>query len=207
MIKTVIFDLDNTLYNENDFVYAGFKHVTDEFFAGSLGVYTKLCELHKITSASHKIFDILMKEMGIFSKEKVMEMAYAYRTNLPHIECFSWVKPLFIDLRLSGNTIGLITNGRTMPQYNKIISLGLRKHVDKYLICDILDFKYWKPHPLSYRMMSQWLNVKPENCLYIDDNCTNVDAAVELGMQGICSKNPDDIPKAIKKVMNEKNMG
>jgi putative hydrolase of the HAD superfamily len=212
MIKAVIFDLDNTLYNENKFVHSGFKYVTSKYFDGSKNIYKKLCALYdksnqcKITSASHKIFDQLLLELGTYSKEKVMDMTYAYRFHTPLIELYSWVQPFLIELRAKHIKIGILTNGKTMPQYNKINKLSVQKFIDRYLICDILDFKYWKPHPLPYKILLNQLGIKPNQTIYVDDNKENIEIALEIGMHSILCKNNEELPNMIRGKINE-NMG
>jgi putative hydrolase of the HAD superfamily len=59
--------------------------------------------------------------------------------------------------------------------------LGIRNHIDR--IVDVRDVNYEsKPQPAAYRRICDLLNVRPEECLLVEDNIRNLCPAKALGM-------------------------
>jgi HAD superfamily hydrolase (TIGR01509 family) len=173
-------------------------------FDGSQEVYNKLWDIylghcrHGKNDGSYNIFKTFLDESGIYSSKKEMEMVYLYRIHFPKIALYPWVVPLFDELKERGLSIGVITNGRATVQLNKLKALNVLKHTDKYIVCDVLGEKYYKPFPTAYRILLDWMNMEPHQCLYVDDLQENVNASMQLGMEGIRVVCVDDVPKAIK---------
>jgi FMN phosphatase YigB (HAD superfamily) len=62
--------------------------------------------------------------------------------------------------------------------YTEIFSL-----IDECMISG--EVKILKPHKSIFRYALQKWNLKPEECLFVDDNRVNIHAAIEVGMKGI----------------------
>jgi putative hydrolase of the HAD superfamily len=199
MIKSIIFDLDNTLYRESDYVHSGLMHVTSQLYSGTLTVFNKMMKLY--TSGSKQIFGDFLRDSGTYSREKEMEMVYLYRSHVPKIKPFTWVVPFLKELGDKKISTGILTNGRAIQQSNKLKALGILNYVDRYIIADIMGEKNWKPYPMPYKIMMSWLVTRPEECLYVDDCGENLIAATSLGMQGLKFGNNEDIPKKLKELI------
>lgn len=61
------------------------------------------------------------------------------------------------------------------------------------------EVKYIKPEPQIYQLLLQKHQLKARECLFIDDNSANVEAAIKLGMNGIIFENPEQLLIALKK--------
>ncbi len=57
-----------------------------------------------------------------------------------------------------------------------------------------------KPQPIIYRMFFQRFGLEPAECLFIDDVKTNVDAAIQCGMDSwwFCTGNTEDLKKFLE---------
>ena len=55
--------------------------------------------------------------------------------------------------------------------------------IDNYVVSS--SVKLAKPEPAIYKLLLSKYNLKPEECVFIDDRKDNVDAAKALGMSGI----------------------
>ena len=55
--------------------------------------------------------------------------------------------------------------------------------IDNYVVSS--HVKLAKPEPAIYQLLLSKYNLKPEECVFIDDRKDNVDAAISLGMSGI----------------------
>lgn len=83
-----------------------------------------------------------------------------------------------------------------IPMHKKIYSL-----FDKDLV--ILSFKHEvrKPQKAIYEIYLKKAGVLPKNCLFIDDNLDNVEAAQKLGINAIQYKNPRQLKADLKKYL------
>lgn len=57
--------------------------------------------------------------------------------------------------------------------------------------------KIIKPNPEIYKRLLNRYNLKAENCIFIDDNAANVEAARALGMEGIVFVSPLSLKKQL----------
>lgn len=55
-----------------------------------------------------------------------------------------------------------------------------------------------KPDPRIYRLAASLAGVRPERCLFVDDNEQNVAAATALGMQGVHFHGAADLERALE---------
>lgn len=159
-IRGVIFDLDDTLYNEIDYVKSGFqavaRHLDDE------ELYPKLLEAFR---RGEKPFDTVVPNE---EKEACLEV---YRIHFPEIHLEDDTVSLLKRLRDNNIKIGIITDGRPEGQRNKIRALGLEDLVDDIIITDELGGpQFRKPCDLSFRIMQKRWLLPFSSLLYIGDN-------------------------------------
>lgn len=129
-IKGVIFDLDDTLYSEKEYVKSGYKAVS-EYLGGG---YEE--QLWKFFEEGKPAIDELLKELGRESEKK--QTLAIYRKHKPKIHLYDGVVSLLNYLRCKGIKVGIITDGRPEGQRNKIDMLKLKELVDDIIITDEL---------------------------------------------------------------------
>lgn len=192
--KAIIFDLDDTLYNERDYVKSGYQEVA-KYLVQNV-VNEKCCqqqiadELYKYFEEGKPAFDTWLLKNGIDScvKEKCIQI---YREHMPNIQLATCHKTLLLKLRNEGKQIGIITDGRGQGQRNKIQALGLYELVDEVIITDELAGKadvtrFRKPNSLAFQIMQQRLNVEYSEMIYVGDNIhKDFQAPFMLGMMPI----------------------
>lgn len=170
IIKAVIFDLDDTLYNEREFVYEGFKEVCG-FLSQKYGVSKEnlFQETKRILNAygRGKVFDVLQEKYGF--NEDVKKLVEVYRNVKPNLKLYEDGEEILNYLKEKVLT-GIITDGKASVQWNKINSLELKKYVDKIIVTDEYGRDYWKPHKYSYRSMLKYFKCNPEEAVYVGDN-------------------------------------
>ncbi|AGB42119.1 haloacid dehalogenase superfamily enzyme, subfamily IA [Halobacteroides halobius DSM 5150] len=172
MIKAIIFDLDDTLYHELEYVKSGFRavsnYIADKYPISSEGFYKVLLSILK-KEGRGQTFDLALEEFGLSLKE-VPEMVNLYRIHQP--ESFR----LYPDAerafnRLSGDyKLGLITDGISKVQWNKIEALGIKDRFDYILVSDDHGRENRKPAPFLYQKMIEEFEVSPQEAVYIGDN-------------------------------------
>jgi len=182
----VVFDLDDTLYPERAFVQSGFRavarYVEQECAAN---VYSALC---KIWDAGDR--DPLGKitaEFGLPGPKS--ELIEIYRTHIPELTLVANVKELLSTLRTAGHAIGIMTDGRSSTQRNKIRMLGLDAWAEDILISE--EFGSAKPAERNYRHFEGRFP-RRKFAFVGNDPAKDFVTANRLGWQTICILDPGD---------------
>lgn len=190
-IKGVIFDLDDTLYSEKEYVRSGYKTVSDLLGGG----YEE--KLWSFFEAGKPAIDELLKEIGRESERDAA--VQAYRSHKPEIHLYPGVTEMIAELKSRGIKVGIITDGRPEGQRNKIEALGL--DVDDIIITDELGgVQFRKPCDIAFRiMMTRW-RMNPADIVYVGDNAEkDFQAPQQLGMRSIYFNNNDGIYQSTRR--------
>ena len=180
-IKGVIFDLDDTLYSEKEYVRSGFKAVSDYLGGG----YED--RLWCFFEAGKPAIDEMLKELRRENeKSKAVDV---YRSHKPDIHLFPSVTDMIDKLKAKGVKVGIITDGRPEGQRNKLEALGLQ--VDDVIITDELGgIQFRKPCDIAFRIMATRWRLNPADIVYVGDNpAKDFQAPQQLGMRCIYFKN------------------
>lgn len=172
MKKAVIFDLDDTLFPEKEFVKGGFKAVAFELEKWLKEPYDKiLSSLFLFRSIdSKKVFDNILKKYNIYSEENLNMLIKIYREHKPSLYLFKDAEITINILKVLGVKLGIISDGYYNVQKNKIEALGLHLLFDQIILTDQLGREYWKPHSKAYVIIMNNLKVQPSECIYVGDN-------------------------------------
>ena len=170
MIKAVVFDLDDTLYPEYDYVKSGFRAVAAELkrVCAVSDAYGELLRL--FDEDREKVFDRYLAECGAagLTAERMVEI---YRNHTPDITLSDDVKQTLSSLRDKGFKLGIITDGDPTRQHAKISALGLNDSVDKIIVTDELGGKELrKPNSKAFELMCDAFDISTEEMLYVGDN-------------------------------------
>lgn len=170
-IKAVVFDMDDTLYKEEEYVLSGFRAIDQwvQNHFNSIGFYDYAVELFK-KGEREFIFDKGLSKMNlIYDKRLILSLVNIYRNHKPDIrllEDASWVlENLFRKVKL-----GLITDGYHVSQIQKIRALGLDTLFDSIILSDKYGRDNWKPSKLPYEEARLQLQCEHHECVYIGDN-------------------------------------
>ena len=184
----VLFDLDDTLYPEKEYVRSGFKAIAAEY-PKVLNMADKLWKafLNRLPA----IDTVLKSENLSAEKDNCLRI---YRFQQPDIHFYPGVRSMIERIR-EEKRLGLITDGRPEGQRAKISALGLDLLMDKIIITDELGgIEYRKPNPKAFILMKEYFNVEYERMVYIGDNLNKDFIAPEdLGINTIYFKNPDSV--------------
>lgn len=159
--NTVIaFDLDDTLYNEIDYLISAFHFISNKLDKPNhINVFKKMFSLYK----EHNDVFLYLSEKYNVAKDSLIN---DYRNHLPDIKPFDNVTDLFKKIRNNHGKIAIITDGRKNTQINKIKNLGLYDLVDKIVISEEIGTE--KPNLLNYKAIEDYFN--KEQYTYIGDN-------------------------------------
>jgi len=190
MIKAVIFDLDDTLISESQYIKSGYQHISkllsNRFDKDKQVLNQQLNEL--FNESPRNVFNRFFDKLGItFTKDEIMELVEEYRNHLPTIEFFDDVLPCLEILKEEKIKLGIITDGYANAQRQKLKSVQAINYFDEIIVTDELGREFWKPHPKAFEVMREELNVEFSEMVYIGDNI-NKDfiSPNKLGMKSIC---------------------
>lgn len=172
MIKAVVFDLDDTLYPELDYVKSGFRTAEKEIKKryGIGNTYDELIQLFRQDKSN--VFNRFLEKHDLAADDNAVNgLLNVYRKHKPAIELFDDVKDIFAELKARGYKLGIITDGRPEGQRAKITALGIEKFVDKIIITDELGgIEYRKPNPKAFEIICSEFGILPEEMMYVGDN-------------------------------------
>lgn len=186
-VHGVIFDLDDTLYSEKEYVKSGYKVVSDYLGGGFED------QLWNYFEDKKQAIDELLMELGkIELKDDVLDI---YRNHKPDIHLYPGVKEMIDELKSRKIRVGIITDGRPVGQHNKIEALGLNSMIDDIIITDELGgIQFRKPCDIAFRILQNRWSLPYSHIVYVGDNANkDFGAPQQLGMKFLCYENPDGI--------------
>lgn len=171
-MTVIVFDLDDTLYNELDFVQSGFREVSSllakEFKISKQDSYKSM--LKKLEKGRGKIFNDVLKEYNIYSKKMVRQCISVYRSHKPTIKMYKNAKECFKILKRF--PVYIVTDGNKLVQKNKLKALRLEKKVKFSFITSNYGLVNSKPSPYCFFKICFLENTIPQNVIYIGDDPT-----------------------------------
>lgn len=182
-VQAVIFDLDDTLYSEKEYIRSGYRQVA------SVIPQVENAE-EKLWNAFHRgkaAIDEVLHQEELLSTDVKKQCLDAYRHQKPDIHLYRGIRELLNSLRNAGIKIGIITDGRPEGQRAKILALELSDLMDSILITDELGgAQFRKPNDIPFRVMQMRMDVPFEAMVYVGDNLAkDFQAPKMLGMQWI----------------------
>jgi putative hydrolase of the HAD superfamily len=170
--QAIIFDLDDTLYLERDYVFSGFSAVA-RWAAAHLGVdASATCEQFGdlyMEGVRGIIFDTWLAQQQLDGGIYKDALVRVYREHEPCIEVDGEVRHLLDDLR-SEYKLGLITDGYQAVQKRKLAALGLDQYFHATVLSDEFGRQYWKPHEKPYLEILTRIQCDASRSVFVGDN-------------------------------------
>lgn len=163
----LIFDLDDTLYKEIDYLKSAYKEISlvisnkinrskDAIFNEMIESYFNGLNVFETILDKYQIKDIMIKDL-----------IFMYRNHKPKIYLNENTNKVLLELKKKVFKTGLITDGRSMQQRNKISALGLSDYFDEIIISD--EFGSEKPDIKNFKYFINKYG-EDKNYLYVGDN-------------------------------------
>ena len=151
MIEVVVFDLDDTLYLEANFVRSGFKAL-DKWVQERLsapGFFDQAWGFFE-TGRRGNIFDLTLERLGIAITQNLIDrMLHIYRSHEPNINLEPDAADALVFLR-NRSKLALLTDGYKGTQQRKVDALGLQDSLDPIIYTDRWGRTGWKPNPRGF---------------------------------------------------------
>jgi len=166
----IVFDLDDTLYLERDYVRSGYR-------AGAISIATatgvdanlvaEFMNAEFDREPQSDVFAEMLKWLDLDPDTKP-DLIKTYRDHEPDIQLIDGVESLLTELRDGGVRLGLITDGDSKRQRLKIQALNLGSFFVKIIVTGDYGRAFWKPHPRAFeKMQSGFLG---HAGVYVGDN-------------------------------------
>ena len=185
-IKLIVFDMDDTLYPEREFVFSAYRAVS-EYVYEKFGIFIE-DDLRRRFSSGQRgdLFSIVLKDLGVkFTEEDIQGLVKRYREHRPSIQPYTDAV-VIQELKKAGYKIGLLTDGWKRVQKNKWKALKLEQHFDFTVFTDDFGFEFWKPHEKPFRYICEQAGVKLSEAVYVGDNPSkDFLAPNQLGMKSL----------------------
>jgi putative hydrolase of the HAD superfamily len=139
----VVFDLDDTLYNELDYLKSAYKSIAKHLEPINWrALYSSMFSLHR---CNMNVFEQVANKY----KTNTLTLVQMYREHKPDIVLFEGVLDLFKAIKTNNGSIGILTDGRSHTQRAKLESLNILDFIDKIIISEEIGSE--KPSILNYR--------------------------------------------------------
>lgn len=173
VIRGVVFDLDDTIYLERDYVSSGFRHIAaligrsdterrdvsrwlaEEFARGVRG----------------NTFDSLLETFpSVARRFSIDDLVSAYRAHPPSIELGPGAVPTLDALRATGVRLGILSDGPLASQAAKADTLQLRRWFDPIVFTASLGPGQGKPATAGFQAIAEVWGIEGAALAYIGDN-------------------------------------
>jgi putative hydrolase of the HAD superfamily len=181
-----VFDVDDTLYLERDYVRSGFIALEPLVLArfGVAGFATVASQLF-LEGRRGDTFNVALARLGVaFDDVDISELVEAYRTHMPTIALLPDAAELIANLRMRGTRIGVLTDGPVASQLAKVASLGLNELAEIVIATGQYGPGFGKPHPRGFREIAERSGCR--SLTYVGDNPRkDFQAPHDLGWQTV----------------------
>jgi len=171
MLRAWIFDLDDTLYPERDYVRGGFRAV-GQWAEERLGLSQAIVRAHldALFNGGFRgdAFEWWLTEQGL-PGSLLAEMVKAYRGHAPQIAFYPDTERA-LDALSPRFRLGLLTEGRRAAQEAKIHALGLERWIRTTVVLGEEDRGMWKPSRKPFDRILGEMTLAGAEAAYIGDN-------------------------------------
>ncbi|WP_291076704.1 MULTISPECIES: HAD family hydrolase [unclassified Empedobacter] len=159
-VKYIIFDLDDTLMYEIDYLKSAYKEIA------ALIDKENHEELYELMFSKYQrgenVFDFLVEDYPKYSIEQLLEL---YRNHFPNVSLNEGAYDLLKKIKSKGYKLGLITDGRSISQRNKLKALGIEDLFEKIIVSE--EFGSTKPDERNFKIFHE---NDIDDYFYIADN-------------------------------------
>lgn len=195
MIKTIIFDLDNTLIDFWKFKTKSVDAAINAMIKAGLRI--KKRDAMRIIHNSYKKYGMEYKYVfqGLLKKSKsgidyriLSHALVAYRRTRGNLlVSYKGVKPTLRKLKEQGYKLAIISDAPKLKAWIRLVSMGIDEFFDVVITFD--DTGKRKPHNLPFKRTLKKLRIKPSEALMVGDSITrDMIGAKALGIKTVFAK-------------------
>jgi HAD superfamily hydrolase (TIGR01509 family) len=175
VIKAIIFDCFGVLAEDG---WTPFKR---KYIEGNPEVALAVKLLGKDVDSGKRSFEDMIRETAHLTNVPESVVRIAIERQVPNEELFAYIKA---ELKPSYK-IGLLSNA----SYN-VVDLLFSSEQKQLLDAHVLSYETGlvKPQPQIYERIAEGLEVRPDECVMVDDQSRHCAGAISVGMQAILYK-------------------
>lgn len=179
MIRGVLFDLDGVIVDTLHYHYLAWKHMFEKL-GGTISEHTVL--LHEGRN-SREILPILMQESGVLipadQQAQFIEEKRAYYRSIVQVQQYPGAFEAIDQLKQRGYRVALVT-ACALKNMQHSLNSEQQAHFDFIITGD--EVSRAKPFPDSYLIAARQLQVKPVECMVVENAPLGIEAAKNAGM-------------------------
>jgi len=188
VIDAVVFDLDDTLYPQADWLDGAWRAVAARGADDGVDpqqLYDALVLVASEGSDRGRIIDRALERVGAASLA-VAPLVVAFRAHAPeHLEPYPGAAEA-LDRLGTSVPLGLVTDGEPAIQRAKLRALGLESCFSTVILSDEHGREHRKPDPLPFRRALEALDVRSDRAVYVGDRPDkDVAGAMGAGLRAI----------------------
>ena len=192
VVRGWVFDVDDTLYLEREYVISGF-YAVGRWISRTHGVenFTDAAVKQFEQGVRGRTFDLALRSLGIDATDDLIAaMVEQYRAHVPTISMLADASS-FIKLIARKAQIGIITDGPVESQSRKIAVLGLGSLANAVVLTDKWGIEFRKPHERAFIEVERALKLEGSSLVYVADNpAKDFDAPRKRGWQTVRVRRP-----------------
>lgn len=192
MIKAVLFDVDDTIYDHllpfKKAVYDYTSHIQHfpyeeayqkmRYYSDLLSIkYGGASKMESDGTADNmqaERFQLALEEYQVkVSFSQAQNIQKLYKSVQFHISPFEGIEDLIKELQSRQIVVGILTNGAQQHQWKKIEALQLNQWIPKSHIFVSGQYGWDKPDAKIFHYINEQLLLLPNECLYIGDSWRN----------------------------------
>lgn len=174
-----IFDLDNTLYNEEDYLFGAYQAITAHF--KNPDIYSFLKNTFQ-KDGRQMLFNKMGQQFGLpeTALKECLDLLRTFKPEQPLV-VDEKIKQLLKELKQKGKVLAILTNGNVVQQKNKVELLKnqLSNYFEIIVFANELEPK---PSPKGIEYIVNKTGVGMTDTLVIGDSETDKTAAVNAGV-------------------------
>ncbi len=182
-----VFDLDDTLYQEADYLWSAYRSIAHQLLPYTDGDISDW--MMQLYADKQNVFAAIIDKYAtsIPASITLQHLLAHYRGHIPAIKLAEGIIKFLDHLKASNIPMGIITDGRSITQRNKLKALGIEHYFQDIIISE--EFGSEKPDPRNYRYYHD--KYPGKDFYFVGDNTTkDFIVPAQLGWQTICIKNP-----------------
>ncbi len=173
---TIVFDLDDTLVKEIDYLKSAFGEIAAHVDSTCNGLFDEMFGWYQ---GKQDVFGHVVQRYPHVVKE---DLKAIYRNHVPKFDPLSESRELLIRLKAQGHFLGLVTDGFSITQRNKINALDIGHLFDRIVVSE--EFGSEKPSERNFEVFHE---LGTKHYFYISDNVAkDFIAPNKLGWTTVC---------------------
>jgi len=204
VIKTVLFDLDQTLIDFLKMKIESCKAALDAMIKVGLKVdrktgLKKLIETYfrEGIESNTAFTKFLEQEAGVVDKKILQAGIDAYlKRKLELVKPYPYVLEILEFLKKKGIRTGIVTDAPREKALYRLGNMGITDFFD--VIVTYSESKVKKPDEIPFKSAMKMLKEEPSETLFVGDSIErDIEGAEKLGMRTLWIKKPEDLKKII----------